>query len=203
MLVITGTQRSGTSLMAKFFKLMHYDLGTAFWDPRINGGLENPDVCHAYKELVGTQDFPFSKFWSLTDKKDNFTPLKDLNKPVIKFSYLTMLPEFIDYWFQQRGNQDHFLIMKRPFIKVAKSKKYNQIVFSEDWEGLDMSAVQMKLNHEKALKLLRFYGISYSIIPFPIISDFIPGLREFSGLDMPDAERIWENLYNIRHINIK
>lgn len=59
MLVITGTQRSGTSLVAQMFQKEGYDLGTEWWDDKAEGGLDNPLICAFYRDHLGDKTFPF------------------------------------------------------------------------------------------------------------------------------------------------
>lgn len=43
MIIITGLGRSGTSVIARLYQELGFDLG-GIWDPKINAGLESPDV---------------------------------------------------------------------------------------------------------------------------------------------------------------
>lgn len=196
MIVITGTQRSGTSIMAKFVKECGYDLGTDFWDDRLDGGLESPDVCNYYRDRLGDSSFPFTKYWELVDRKNMFTSFKEIPWEVVKFSYLLMIPDFVDWWYEVRGNQDKFVIMWRSITSIMTSKRSrNDIFLLEDWRKLNMSRSELNENRIESLSRMKKYKMSYLIIPFPCRVFSIMRLREFTKLDALYL-RIWNKVYD-------
>ena len=62
MIVITGTQRSGTSLIAKALAESGYDLGGAPWDEGARGGFEHKVACTFYRKYLGDERFPYDDF---------------------------------------------------------------------------------------------------------------------------------------------
>jgi len=199
MIIITGTQRSGTSLIASLFKEEGYDLGTSFWDNRVDGGLENPDSCNFFRELIGN-DFPFTKYWSMIER-DQFYPLRNLHNyfKVIKFSYLLMDPIFLDYWYQIRGTNDVFIICWRSADKVARSKQEREHIFKkEDWPGLPTDAREINRVRWHCLQRMEMkYKMRTSIIQFPPPAN--PILRINKTLKNEDIRlnpETWEKVYD-------
>lgn len=208
MIVITGTQRSGTSFMASFFQKCGFDLGTTFWDDRIDGGLENPDVCNFYRDFTGTNTFPFTKFWEFIER-DYFYSFHNLHKrqQIVKFSYLLMHPAFVDAWYQARGNQDKFVVMTRDLKKVIASKEMRSDIFgSEDWIGLNQSHDELGYKRTTSLHLMQDkYKMEYLEIPFPCGDEWIvKDLQQFTKLQFPkNVVNIWNKLYNPTKIHFK
>ena len=68
MLVITGTQRSGTSLIARALEESGYDLGSTLWDEEVQGGLDNDLICGFYQQYLGDPTFPFDDYdWPVVE----------------------------------------------------------------------------------------------------------------------------------------
>ena len=197
MYIITGTQRSGTSFLAKFLSICEYDLGTDFWDDRVDGGLENPDICNFFRDILGTNRFPFRKYWNLIENKQ-FNSFYNLDLTVAKFSYLCMLPELITTWKNSRGIDDHFIIMNRDPVKSVKSKeRLSEIFYKEDYKGLRQTPSELKANKESSMALMDQYGMNYTIIDFPFTSgnDVIKILTDI-GFNLPiNAIEIFNALY--------
>ena len=196
MIVITGTQRSGTSIMAKFVKECGYDLGTNFWDDRLDGGLESPDVCNYYRDRLGDSSFPFTKYWELVDRKNMFSSFLEIPWEVVKFSYLLMIPRFVYWWYEVRGNKDKFIIMWRSADDVIKSKDSRSDIFlKEDWEGLNMTYEKLLKDRDDSLRLMDELGMEYILVPFPVLSLDVEQLRWFTNLGYLNSD-VWNKVYD-------
>lgn len=200
MIIITGTQRSGTSMMAKFFKLCGYDLGTDFWDDRIDGGLENPDICNFYRDVLGNNQFPFTRYWELIGT-DTFRSIHNLDLKVAKFSYLLMCPTFVTQWIKSRGKKDKFIIMWRDIRAVVNSKNSRQEFKQEDWSGLNQTAEELQQNRIISIDILKKHGLAYIIVPFPDKNINIQELSDFCNL--PLSAKVWYEFFNTKKIHFK
>lgn len=169
MLVITGTQRSGTSFTANFFKQCGFNIGSDFWHEDINGGLENIELCLFFREYLGDPSFPFS---DLPIDHKTFRTLSQIDYPVAKFSYLTMVPMLIPIWHKFRGNQDTFLVLERDPHHVVQSKGRIHR-FDSDSLLLGMDADTIRVNFNLSIDLLNEYKMTHRIIEFPeFLSNF-------------------------------
>ena len=197
MIVITGTQRSGTSLMARFIKECGYNLGTDWWDDRIDGGLESPDICNFYRDVVGSDQFPFTKFWEF-NPQTTFHSFKHMDSAVeiAKFSYLLMVPGFVHQWFASRGNEDKFIVMYRDTKAVVKSKESRPEFGIEDWHELNQTEEQMSLYRDISLRTMKYYGMEYVLVPFPMVNpkSDIDVIEEFTGLEL--SMKVWNNIFD-------
>lgn len=172
MLVITGTQRSGTSFTANFFKQCGFDIGSDFWHEDINGGYENIELCLFFRDYLGDPTFPFS---DLPVDNPCFRVLSQIDYPVAKFSYLTMLPMLIPIWHKFRGNRDTFLLLERNSYHVVESKGRIQR-FGSDSLLLGLSADTIEDNFNLSISLLNKYKMKYKILQFP---DFLINFSQF------------------------
>jgi len=202
MIVITGTQRSGTSLMAKFFQKNGIDVGSNFWDNRIEGGLEHPDICNFFRAYTGDPRFPFSTYWD-SIYKQRFEDFSQLKSTVGKFSYLTMLPEFVKQWNKIRGNKDLFIVMQRDINKVVTSKNSRKEFLEEDSILLNQDIPTLTANYTESLALFNRYGFRYIIVPFPIddIKRTILEIETLTGITL--SLSIWKDLFDSSKIHFK
>jgi len=207
MIVITGTQRSGTSLTAKFFKECGYDIGSTFWHDDINGGLENIEACMFFRNYIGDESFPFSDMPLTGYEKMNQANYKltNIRSEVIKFSYLFMIPSFLYMWHKFRKNKDKLLILKRNTESVCKSKKRVDR-FQTDSLLLDQDPDHIEFNFNQSLKIADLLNFDYEIIYFP---EFLYSFELFSktilklGLDIRDKEEVWNNLIDFKKVHFK
>lgn len=174
MFVITGTQRSGTSLLAKALQMSGYDLGSTLWDEEVQGGLESDLICGFYRNYLGDPTFPFDDFD--VPKVSSFTfeqlgvGLPGQAWKITKFSYLLMNPIFVMIWNKFRPVETHndtFLVLQRNLGDVISSKNRHRERFSHDSVLLMQSVEQLWDNYDESLNLIRTYGYSYLVIPFP------------------------------------
>jgi len=202
MIVICGTQRSGTSLIARFISECGYDLGTEFWDDRLDGGFENPDVCNFFREFTQLPDFPFKGYWNMIEPREVFVPLASLNLQVVKFSYLLMAPSFPPAWYSARRNQDRFVIMWRPIKDIIKSKNSRPEIFrAEDSSFLTQSERQLFLNRKRSLMHMEKFGMDYKLFDFPVVDDIVDQLQDYTGLSL--SQKVWDNLFDKNKIHFK
>jgi|SRR5690625_5046517 len=208
LLVITGTQRSGTSFMAKFFRNCGFDLGTEFWDTRVNGGFESPDICAHYSDELQDPDFPFTGYWDMVENRERI-PLKRIHEKlkVVKFSYLLSNPIFIEEWLTVRkGFGDTFLIMQRPLSDVIKSRRSRPEFDSEDSKYLPRDIEQMTENWHKSLSIIRQHGSEFFFIRFPD-SDPNTVVHKISTLiphQLPsNAVEIYKTLFDPNQVQFK
>lgn len=169
MLVITGTQRSGTSLVAQLLLNEGYDLGSEWWDEEAHGGYEHQGVCAFYREYLGDRDFPFDDL-ELPLWQDEEEVLKaafmNLHKyhSAVKFSYLCMNPIFVFIWKKHRPRRlgDKFLVMRRDARHVLNSKNRLADRFKHDSILLSQSEEALRWNFHVSLGTL---ATSFPVIP--------------------------------------
>lgn len=164
MLVITGTQRSGTSVIAKALIESGYDIGSTWFDKVAQGGYENELVCGFYKDYLGDTSFPFDDFD--IDLRSEFA-FSDYNPQVIKFSYLLMNPAFVTIWHRYRPHNDTFLVMSRQKEHVIQSKMRVASRFKHDSILLQQTPEALKWNFHTSLVLLSKLGYKGRVLPFP------------------------------------
>lgn len=164
MLVVTGTQRSGTSVIAKALIESGYDLGSNWYDEEAQGGYENELICGFYREYLGDPSFPFDDFDLPLAGRYGFS---NYNPQVIKFSYLLMNPAFVTIWHKFRAQQDTFLVMSRHKEHVIKSKLRLPSRFKHDSPLLTQTPEALMWNFHTSLVLLDRLGYKGRLLPFP------------------------------------
>jgi len=207
MIIVTGTQRSGTSLTIKFFKECGYDVGSTFWHKDINGGLENIEASIFFRNYIGDKSFPFSDMPLTGYEKMNQANYKltNIRSEVIKFSYLFMIPSFLYVWHKFRKNKDKLLILKRNTESVCLSKKRVDR-FQTDSLLLDQNSEQIESNFNQSLKIAKMLNFDYKIIRFP---DFLNSFDFFSqtvlelGIDITNKFDVWNNLIDFKKVHFK
>lgn len=153
MIVITGTQRSGTSMIAQALQQSGYDLGSTLWDEEVQGGLENDLICGFYRSYLGDPTFPFDDFDLPVVSRDRFA---FLDYKVVKFSYLLMNPTLVRIWHKFRPPEmgDVFLVMDRNKGDVVASKRRHSRRFAHDSAPLSQGPNELYRNFTKSLVLL-------------------------------------------------
>ena len=164
MLVITGTQRSGTSVIAKALIESGYDLGSTWYDEIAQGGYENEMVCGFYRRYLGDPSFPFDDFHLPIVSEHK---LYQYNPQVIKFSYLLMNPAFVTIWHRYRPHNDTFLVMSRSKEHVMRSKMRVPDRFEHDSLLLMQDIATMNWNFRTSSQLLPALGYQARVLPFP------------------------------------
>jgi len=200
MLVITGTQRSGTSMTAQYLTKMGINVGSDLWHDDINGGLENIDICLWYRKKLKIPDFPFSDL----PEKEDFIDLKDMDLKAVKFSFLLMQPELVRIWLKERhGKKDKFLVLMRNLHDVFKSKRSTperRERFKKDTAILNQNVPMLYQNFHHSLQLLAAAHADVRLFSFPDICynlDLPKTLYIWGGIpeaNSPKGHLEWENL---------
>ena len=164
MIVIGGTQRSGTSLMAQLLEASGYDLDSEEGDEV--GTAEHELTCGFFRDYLGDDQFPYD-----TRSWPHATPeqFAAIDLKVIKFAYLLMNPVFISVWhkFRPPSRGDSFLILNRVKDQVVKSKYASWKWFSHDSPMLLQDAVTLEWNFRVCLGMLKDYEYPIEVLPFP------------------------------------
>ena len=161
MIVITGTQRCGTSAIATCLAESGYDLGSTLHDDV--GSLEHEETCAFYRDYLGDPTFPFDDFKLPSIYSFNFA---EMGYEVVKFSYLLMNPVFVHIWFKFRKN-DSFLVMERPKHLVIRSKMRHPERFNHDSYLLKQTALQLRMNYAQSREVLSGYTSRIRPLRFP------------------------------------
>lgn len=206
--LITGTQRTGTSFLSNYCKQLGYDLGTQFWHSEINGGLESPDICMFYRKELDDKNFPFDDFTQSIEQR-KYIHLSDLDKhyKVLKFSYLLMNPSFVDIWYKYRGNVDKLVILVRNAEEIVLSKtktSQRRARFTGDSNYLHLNAEQIKTNFYDSLCKLMDYKIRFTLLKFPnFLADYASvfnALCNFGDLDFAYDVTQWSQLVDFKKV---
>lgn len=184
MLVVTGTQRSGTSVVAKMYATKNR-VSTNWWDEKVDGGMESTTVCQFYRDYLGMEDFPYRGMPGLHNPgRPCVNCFKGLHYKydVVKFSYLLASPVFVSVWHRFRPPElgDKFLIMKRDFGDVIRSKE-NHPEFKKDCSLLKQKESQLRANYFTSLGEILKYEYYVRIVNFEQLQAD-PGL-ELSKVD--------------------
>jgi len=203
MLIITGTQRSGTSAAALMFQEEGYDVGSDLWDDIAQGGLENEIACAFYRDYLGDPAFPFDDFPNLP--RVNQTAFANLNLPVIKFSYLCMNPAFVTIWskFRPPSKGDRFLVMRRNFDTVVASKRAHYDRFLHDSRLLTQEPETLSGNYMGSIGLLVDLGYPVAFMTFNdlmynyCINDYLA----YIGCNLRIREETWKKVIDTSKIH--
>jgi len=196
MLVVTGTQRSGTSMIAKCFIEMGYDLGTSLWDEEVQGGYESEHICSFYRSYLGDPRFPFADF-ELSEYLNPDYIFSQLDLPVVKFSYLLMNPAFGTIWSKFRPDSgDVFLVMNRNKEDVVSSKRRLMQRFAYDSRLLCQSPTTLEENFVMSLDyLMVFYRAE--VLNFPWCLDHLEAVNtklSRLGWEVPIPSAVWNSV---------
>lgn len=200
MLVITGTQRSGTTLMANLLREGGYDLGSDLWDEA--GGLENELISGFYRDYLGDPRFPFDDYpWPACPPRR----FKLLNYKVVKFSYLLMNPAFVYIWHKFRPEGDVFLVMNRNKTDVVKSKLRLPERFEHDSDLLTQGPRGLAENFRMSLGILcGFYDIA--TLQFPACISSLGATNNVLRLLDPSVQiepEVWVRLVDPSKVHFK
>jgi len=202
MLVVTGTQRSGTSAAALMFQEEGYNLGSNLWDDIAQGGLENEIICAFYREYLGDPTFPFDDFELPTGHANLFA---QLSRPVVKFSYLCMNPAFVTIWskFRPPSKGDSFLVLKRNSRTVIASKQAHPQRFSHDSRLLTQEPATLRGNFLNSLRKMIDLGYPVAVIPFQdlmyhfCINDYLKHI----GSNLRIKKSTWEKVIDTSKVH--
>lgn len=203
MLCITGTQRSGTSLIAMALEESGYDLGSTLWDEEVQGGFDNDLICGFYQQYLGDPTFPFDDYsWPVVPSGQ----FAALGYGVVKFCYLLMNPVFVSIWHKFRPEGDTFLVMSRNKQHVIDSKHRLWKRFKHDSLLLVQGALTLVGNFDSSIYLLRTLGYKYEMLFFPeCVSDLGKINRALARLD-PNVQiksEVWARIVDPSKVHFK
>lgn len=213
MLVVTGTQRSGTSVLMK----MLMDSGVyvpdvnLWWDDDVDGGMENKLICYFYRRYLSDITFPYGAM-QLPDefvKMSWYTVIdrfEEMNLEATKFSYLLMNPVFINIWQEYRGrNKDQFLICYRPPRDVCKSKLRHPDQFDSDSVLLQQTPEALQWNFDASVRNLRWYGYDFYFLGYPAFlysRQWVNMGLGYLGFNRSISEKTWKDIVDLDKIHI-
>jgi len=214
MLIITGTQRAGTTLVASLFVDAGYFLGITNRDDV--GGFENQTICSFYRDYLGDETFPYSDFPhdrpAITGVEQPFTHIAGsfafLDLPVVKFSYLCMNPTFVSIWHKFRPEEayhDKFLILHRNPFHVIRSKKIKKERFNLDSVLIKQTAAALESNFAMSTQMIQDFGYQNVIVPFKaLITDFVINnyLAEL-GVEVRILRTTWDTIFDSDKIHFR
>ena len=213
MLVITGTQRSGTTMIAEMISREGYFMGQSNRDEV--GGFENQTICSFYRDYLGDLTFPYDDFphqrAARTGVDQPYTHIAGqfafLDLPVVKFSYLCMNPALVSIWQKFRPEShyhDTFLVLKRNPAHVIRSKKLHRERFDHDSFLLKQSWQSMETNFEMSVEALDAYGYKFQIAPFAtVINDFTINLFLEQITDIRITRGTWNKVFDPDKIHFR
>ena len=205
MLVITGTQRSGTTAVASLFAAQRHKIATQGTDEV--GGYEHPDICNFYKRFLGDETFPYDDFPMPTGVDDYWhSYFASLDDKVTKFSYLLMNPAFVHIWARIRPPHygDKFLIMVRNSAAVCASKEAHKERFDHDSLLLKQPAEVLSWNYGTSVQILRGYGYPVAFLSFYNLMEGIIGINKaLEALEEPYriSEATWEKVIDTSRVH--
>lgn len=209
MLVICGTQRSGTSLIAKALIESGFDLGTEWFDEEVQGGFEWPPACWFFRTYLGDPTFPFDDLPidpTQGGKYKNFEFTHELEGQLVcKFSYLMMNPVFVYIWHKFRPN-DTLLMLRRDAEAVCLSKAQHGSRFSHDSRLLKQSESYLRYNVRMSLKVIRkLYPHRARTLLFPEEMDLETINLDLLALDprVQITQEAWDRVYDPSKIHIR
>lgn len=199
MLVITGTQRSGTTMMAKAVYESGYSIGSA-WTDEV-GGYEHLPTCDLYSKILDDQNFPWEGIertgFPVATLVDRFQEVH-LYHDAVKFSFLFMHKDLLKIWQRYRPPTfgDVFLIMHRNASDVIASKRRPEVadVFAKDSNLLKQTAGELARNRLVTVATAIHLGYPTILMPFPEILE-IPLARINTSLALANiaiAPEAWK-----------
>lgn len=183
MLIITGTGRCGTSLVARFTKEMGYDPG-GHWEPSINAGYEHPDSCRINHEIAGryrrSGKKGIEKF--VADKGDL---IRGFSAAVIKDPRFVVMPAVLETWARLRSDLRFVLLYRNPLDAVRSSRRFLRT--SANAQDLGTHVANTRANVQRAVQAMLDAGVQFRVLYFPAILDDYRAVHDalvtFGGLD--------------------
>lgn len=192
MILITGTQRAGTTVLLEFLSRCGYKTGNEMdWDKGVFGGRENLNIANFIGDYIGDESFPFTEFPEAEPR------LKNLNIELAKSSYLLMNPVFLNIYYKFRGNRDKLIVMNRDKDAVIESKRNYWKQFKKDSLLLKQGGSYLQHNFLKSLELLDKYEFEYTIVNFPYFTESFDYLQQKLAkldIDISDNEELFYEL---------
>lgn len=210
MIVITGTQRSGTSIIAKFFHEIGYDFGSNLnFDTEITGGkFDNMSIDNFFSEWIGDPEFSFKDKHKIN--KSNYQKESTIfpNCEICKLAYLLQNPVFIFAWHKFRGNHDKFIVLNRDKHNVEMSKRKNWHRFSNDSILLNQEESELKINFYKSLQVMQKLNMQFVCLEMPFVFNkgkyyyFQKQMKKLNiHLNNKEHENMWYSLIDLKKVS--
>lgn len=214
MLVITGTQRAGTSVLMKMLleEGVYVPDVNNWWDDEVDGGMENKVICKFFSQYFCDLTFPYGSMevpdtlagLAWYDLLDRF---EDMDLEATKFSYLLMNPVFVNVWNKFRGHsKDQFLICYRPPRGVCKSKQRHPDQFDSDSVLLQQTPEALQWNFQASVRQLEWYGYDYYFLGYPAFlhsRQWVNIGLGYLGFDRSISERTWKETVDLDRIHVQ
>jgi hypothetical protein len=203
MLVITGTQRSGTTLIAQALHQSGYDLGTDWYDEEAQGGFDNDLICGFYQQYLGDPTFPFDDYeWPVVEPGQ----FAAMGYEVVKFCYLLMNPAFVSIWHKFRSKRDTFLVMDRRAENVVASKLRRWNRFKHDSLLLQQWTDELEFSYAKSLRSLKIFKYQIKVLEFPACVEHLDEINAALAALDPNVQikpEAWERVFDPSKIHFK
>jgi hypothetical protein len=184
MLMITGTGRCGTSVLAKFCRAIGYDPGGE-WYETVDAGYEHPKVVAINKAMMANLE-------AGTFRPEDYRDLiRGIQARVVKDPRFLWHPRIISTWHASR-NDLSVLLLCRDADEVAASFDRHPEWFT--WHG-NRTTIYCNFYHS-VLKMAEL-GVPFRVLHFPSFLDQYEGVeRELNELGLPvrDAEHVWQDI---------
>lgn len=186
MLIVTGTGRSGTSVMARFLHEAGYDCGSTQWFPRVNAGYEYGPANDLNRAIA--QD---AERGTLVPDR-YFETIRAVRLDVVKAPSFHFHREIARTWVAARDDLA-FLVLLREIPQVIRSLEANPEHFW-NWHGRP-SLVYRKIC-ELWLELTRL-GVPFRSLAFPDFLhrwDSVAATLSELGLPVDSRRGLWASL---------
>ena len=206
MIIITGTGRSGTSLLAKILKDLGFDIHGG-WDEEINAGLEDSRVVSLNMKMLadlGCSDPALG--WDSFRPKKGFLikkiyqgTINDLNSSLVAAKD----PRFsitLPIWLKNGAKIDQVIVSLRPLEEVYQSKIKYRPRFSSKPRSWWLKHLQWQVGF--LMKTISDYNIPSLIVNYPADYKYPRRLAKkmapFLGVDKQKiVESVRKNLYHL------
>jgi len=184
MLIITGTGRCGTSVLAKFCRAVGYDPGGAWYEP-VHAGYEHPKVVAINQAILNNLE-------AGTFRPDDYRkPIRGIEARVVKDPRFLGHPSVLSTWHAHREDLS-VLLLCRDADEIAASFDRHPTWFH--WPG-DTSRIYVRF-YEFVLRVAEL-GIPFRVLHFPSFLDqyqaVATALGEL-GLPIEDGEPAWDDV---------
>lgn len=189
MLVITGTGRCGTSVLARFCHNMGYLVGGKWCHVR-NAGMEEPTVVAVNKDIIGATN---------DEKSGQF--VNDFSRIVVKDPRF-IRPGVLAFWAERRQDIKLLVCVRDLVPMLASLVEMRERVGSPLPQNAFTSIDQVAMTMHAFWRDVARFKVPVSLLPFPeFLTDFSlinDRLRGFGGLsfDRERGRKIWEALAN-------
>lgn len=200
MIVITGRQRSGTTVLARMFAREGVGLGTT-WTDEV-GGFESETTSAFFRRYLGDETFPFTnRNWPEIATPGDFAQME---YKAIKWSFLLMNPVFVHIWYKFRGNKDQLLICVRDPREIVGSKAARWDVFGNDSRLLDQTPGALNWNFSTSIKVATSYGFDMQFLGFPAFlhsRTWVNYALHQLGADFAISKEVWDATVDLNKVH--